>query len=97
MIHAATEADLSSTRIWTVNVFTFITHHRTGGAAGAASVFFSMPLDCVKTVLDTRGTQTAGGARTLARFWRTGRAMVSADGPGALFRGLVPNLVSRLI
>ena len=66
-----------------------------GATAGAASVLVSMPLECIKTVIDTRGSP-AEGLATVLQFWATGRSMVAANGTGALYRGLSPALVRRL-
>jgi Mitochondrial carrier protein len=63
-----------------------------GATAGAASVLVSMPLECIKTVIDTRGSP-AEGLATVLQFWATGRSIVAANGCGALYRGLSPALV----
>lgn len=52
-----------------------------------------MPLECIKTVIDTGGGPTAQGLATFPQFWRTGRSIAAANGAGALFRGLAPNMV----
>ena len=51
-----------------------------------------MPLECIKTVIDTRGSP-AEGLATIVQFWTTGRSIVAANGFGALYRGLSPALV----
>lgn len=63
-----------------------------GATAGAASVLVSMPLECIKTVIDTCGSP-AEGLATVLQFWATGRSIVAANGCGALYRGLSPALV----
>lgn len=55
----------------------------------------SMPLECIKTVIDTRSVPVDGVA-TFSQFWATGRDIVAAHGAGALFRGLAPNLVRKV-
>jgi solute carrier family 25 S-adenosylmethionine transporter 26 len=70
-----------------------------GATAGAAAVLVSMPFDCIKTVIQTRGGEAAlspgvwGQARAFAA---TGAALVRRAGPGALFVGVVPRLVQQV-
>ena len=70
----------------------------TGAAAGAAAVLISMPFDCVKTYLQTHGTDMAGkGLRgSAALFVRTGADMVRRGGVGALYYGVVPRLMQQV-
>lgn len=70
----------------------------TGAAAGAAAVLISMPFDCVKTYLQTHGTDMAGkGLRgSAALFVRTGADMVRRGGVGALYYGVVPRLLQQV-
>ncbi len=69
-----------------------------GAAAGAAAVLVSMPADCLKTVMDPRvlGPGPATMAESAAAFMATGRGMVAAKGPGALFNGLLPRLGEKV-
>lgn len=53
----------------------------------------SMPLECIKTIIDTRGGEVAGGLGAYAQFWRVGRETAARDGLGSLFRGLTPKMV----
>jgi len=63
----------------------------------------SMPLDVVKTRMEVaplalggRGGGAGGALGGLRAFGATGRALVAARGPGALFAGLAPRLAGRV-
>lgn len=70
----------------------------TGAAAGATAVVLSMPLDCIKTAVQTSGTDVAGrGLAGSARvFVATGKALVERRGLGALYVGLTPRLLQQV-
>lgn len=70
-----------------------------GAAAGVASVLVSMPMDVIKTYMQTHGAGAAvapGLGGQVAAFWQTGAKMVAVGGPGALFVGMVPRLVQQV-
>jgi hypothetical protein len=70
-----------------------------GAAAGVAAVVISMPFDVIKTYMQTQGATMAVGpgvAGQVAAFAATARALVAAQGPGALFVGMVPRLVQQV-
>lgn len=47
-----------------------------GAAAGVASVLVSMPMDVIKTYMQTHGAGAAPGlGGQVAAFWQTGKAM----------------------
>lgn len=71
----------------------------TGAAAGAAAVLVSMPLDSVKTYLQTHGADLGAskGLISSARlFMETGAQMVAKGGTGSLFYGLTPRLLQQV-
>ena len=70
----------------------------TGASAGAAAVLVSMPFDCVKTYMQTHGTDLGGkGVLGSARlFFKTGSGMVKAGGIGSLYYGLAPRLLQQV-
>jgi hypothetical protein len=70
-----------------------------GASAGAAAVLVSMPFDCIKTVIQTRGGEAAlspGVWGQTRAFVATGAQLVRRAGPGALFVGVVPRLVQQV-
>lgn len=68
-----------------------------GASAGALAVLVSMPLTCIKTVIDTRCIVPPRGLLpTLRTFWLTGHEIVAAGGAQALFRGLLPQMVETI-
>jgi hypothetical protein len=70
-----------------------------GATAGAAAVMVSMPFDCIKTYIQTRGGElaTSPGVWGQTRaFMATGVQLVRRAGPGALFVGVVPRLVQQV-
>lgn len=72
-----------------------------GAAAGGAAVLVSMPFDVIKTYMQTHGAQlltSSGGSPwgQAAVFASTASQMVAAQGPGALFVGVVPRLVQQV-
>ena len=69
-----------------------------GASAGAAAVLVSMPLDCVKTYMQTHGTDLAGkGMLSSARlFFETAAGMAKTRGVGSLYYGLAPRLLQQV-
>lgn len=68
-----------------------------GASAGAMAVLLSMPLTCIKTVIDTSTAAPPSGLLpTVKNFWVTGHGLVRVGGPGALFRGLLPQMVETI-
>lgn len=69
-----------------------------GAGAGFAAVLLSMPFDCVKTYMQTHGSELHGhGVVGITReFFATGRRMVAKSGPGALYVGVVPRLLQQV-
>jgi hypothetical protein len=72
-----------------------------GAAAGAVACVVSMPMDTVKTVIETgSGAAAAGGAAHApggaAAYGATARALVARHGPGALFSGLGMRLAEQV-
>lgn len=70
----------------------------TGAAAGTAAVIVSMPFDCVKTYMQTHGTDVNGqGVLKSARlFLATGQQMVAKNGWKCLYVGVVPRLLQQV-
>ncbi len=54
--------------------------------------------DVIKTHMQVNAAGAIGGgvAAQAAAFWATGRVMVAAGGPGALFVGLLPRLAQQV-
>lgn len=68
-----------------------------GASAGALAVLLSMPLTCIKTVIDTRAAVPPSGLLpTINNFWVTGNGILQAGGPAALFRGFLPQMVETI-
>lgn len=70
----------------------------TGAAAGAAAVLVSMPFDCVKTYMQTHGTDLTGQGiiKSAGLFLATGKQMVANKGWGSLYVGVVPRLLQQV-
>lgn len=69
-----------------------------GAAAGAAAVMVSMPFDCIKTYMQTHGTEVAGKSMQngALAFFMTGQQMVQRGGLKALYVGLAPRLCQQV-
>lgn len=68
-----------------------------GAMAGAVAVVVSMPMDTVKTVVETSGhVGGAGPAASAMAFANTGRQLVARHGPGALFSGMGMRLAEQV-
>lgn len=93
---AALKKDDSTSR-WVASVPDQAWDLAIGAAAGVASVLVSMPMDVIKTYMQTHGAGAAPGlGGQVAAFWQTGAKMVAVGGPGALFVGMVPRLVQQV-
>lgn len=70
----------------------------TGAASGTAAVLVSMPLDVIKTYMQTHGTDLTGKGiiSSASLFINTGQKLVRRGGFGALYLGVTPRLIQQV-
>lgn len=69
-----------------------LSHFVTGGIAGSVGAAAVYPVDLVKTRLQNERTK-AGGNPRYANAWECAKGVVLEEGIGALYQGLVPQIV----
>ena len=89
---------LARDHVWMSSMPVHLWDLTTGAASGAAAVLVSMPFDCVKTYMQTHGTDVAGKGMLggAALFLKTGELMVRRNGLASLYMGVVPRLLQHV-
>lgn len=72
------------------------THCTAGALAGALAAGLTTPLDCIKTVLQTRGTAAEVEIRSVKGIAKAASIINSRYGYGGFFRGLRPRILTAM-
>jgi solute carrier family 25 iron transporter 28/37 len=71
-------------------------HCVSGGLAGGIAAALTTPLDCVKTVLQTRTGVNDLRIRQVHTFWDAAKLMYEVEGGRAFWKGMKPRVVSNV-
>lgn len=72
------------------------THFTAGALAGALAAGLTTPLDCIKTVLQTRGTSTEAEIRSVKGIAKAASIIKSRYGYRGFFRGFRPRVITAM-
>lgn len=80
------------------NNYNPLIHCMCGGIAGAACAAVTTPLDCIKTVLQVRGSETVVDPlfKQADTFRKAARAIYQVYGSKGFWRGLKPRIISNM-
>lgn len=71
-------------------------HCIAGGLAGGVAAALTTPLDCVKTLLQTKGDSTNAIIRNTNTLYGASKLIYQMDGMSGFWRGLKPRIVSNV-
>ncbi|CAN3353249.1 mitochondrial RNA-splicing protein Mrs4p [Diutina catenulata] len=71
-------------------------HCVAGGVAGGIAAALTNPLDCVKTLLQTKGMAENDMVRNASGFWSGTRALYHEAGMAGFFKGLKPRIIFNI-
>lgn len=89
----------SSTKLLNpVNSYNPLVHCLCGGLSGATCAAITMPLDCIKTVLQVRGSESVVHPlfKQADTFSKAARAIFKVYGWSGFWRGLKPRIISNM-
>ena len=80
------------------NSYNPLIHCLCGGISGATCAALTTPLDCIKTVLQVRGSETVSIEimKDANTFGRASRAILEVHGSKGFWRGLKPRIVANI-
>ncbi|KAJ1998546.1 Fe(2+) transporter [Coemansia thaxteri] len=76
-------------------VYSPVTHVLAGGMAGAVAAALTTPIDCCKTLLQTRGTSTNMEVRAASSMASAARIIYSQQGLAGFTRGMKPRVIAN--
>ena len=89
----------SSTKVFNpTNVYNPLMHCLCGGISGAACAAVTTPLDCIKTVLQVRGSETVSNEifKKADTFTKATKAIYQVRGLQGFLRGLKPRIIANM-
>lgn len=71
-------------------------HCVAGGIAGGVAAGLTTPLDCVKTLLQTRGMSELAEVRAVSGFWLGAKTLMRLEGVKGFTKGLKPRILFNI-
>ncbi|KAJ2162805.1 Fe(2+) transporter [Coemansia sp. RSA 552] len=87
--------DLFRRRLNPSGEYSPLTHVLAGGLAGAVAGLLTTPLDCCKTLLQTRGASADPEVRGASSMWQAARIIHSRQGALGFLRGARPRVIAN--
>ncbi|KAJ2773741.1 Fe(2+) transporter [Coemansia nantahalensis] len=78
------------------NSYSPVTHVAAGGMAGAVAALLTTPIDCCKTLLQTRGASTNQEVRAASSIAQAARIIFRHQGLSGFMRGARPRVIANM-